>query len=380
MAETSLNVLVMCNKNWPHICYWDGFSASATVLDNSPAGVFSVCMHQNALVAAVDHSNTIHWTETTDITAWPDVNQITIEPQWGSVTNLVGLDDRVLIFCEKGILYLTGDIQVLPSVGILHPEIGAARDMVSQYGSTVVFGFLNNLYVYDGSINILTEPIRDRLRFPPHSGVTGSEKKIFTRFARTSGQTTDMYVFDKPHFGGWAYQTFPTTSGVGQSNPVQGIVKYISYPWDCVLIPGGNGNLYAHPFIEQTEYIGKEDVATSDYLEPVPVVSSFKSRELDFGDRVLSKQFRRGVIYGEGEDIIVTLYFTDKNKNVIQMSPALSSTTLPCQFNLPFLDGTDASIPSEFTELAIKITGTNILIQAIYIDYRPTRYNLITIL
>ena len=379
MAETSLNVLIMCNKNWPHICYWDGFSSSATVLDNSPAGAFSVCIYQNTLVAACDNSNTIRWTETADITTWPEVNQVTVEPQWGHVTNLIGLDDRILVFCDKGILYLTGDLQSLPIVGVLHPEIGAARDMVTQFGSTIMFGFMNNLYVYDGGINIASGQIRDQLKFTPGSSIALSDKKAFVRFAKTAGQPSDIYCLDKTYFGGWSYFNYPSTTGIGQSNPPQGVVRYISSPWDCMMIPGGDGNLYVQPFIDQTDYIGKDDAPTSDALPEIVVTSEVKSRALDFGDRVLTKQFRRCLIYGEGENISITFYFTDRNKTTTEVTPALSGTSLPCQCTLPFLDGTTDSVPTEFNELSIKITGDNLLVQGIYVDFRQARYNLLAI-
>jgi hypothetical protein len=378
MADTSVSVLLMCNKNWPHICYWDGHSSSAVSLDNSPANVFSVCMYQNTLIAAVDGSNTLHWTEPTDITAWPDVNQVDIEPQWGHVTNLVGLDDRVIVFCEKGILYLTGDLQSLPVVGVLHPEIGAARDMVSQYGTSMAFGFNKNLYIYDGSINIITDPIRDQFNFTPGSSVAISEKKVASRFSKAAGETSDAFILDKAHFGGWARAVFPTSTGVGQGNPTQAIVRYISAPWDCLMFPGVDGNLYIQPFLEQTDYIGKHDAAIKDYDPAIPITSTVLTHTVDFGDRVLTKQFRKGTIYGEGTNIVVNLVFTDKNKNVTTVTPSLTSNTLPCQFTLPVLDGTEASPPTEFNEFAIQITGTAIRVQAIYIDYRPTRYNLIS--
>lgn len=374
-------VLLMCNMAWPHIVYWNGYSSSASILENSPSNVFCMCMYQECLVAAVDQTNTLHWTDPGDPSAWPDDSQLDIDTKWGHITNIVSLDDKILIFCEKGILYLNGDIMDEPYVGVLHPEIGAIRGSVAQYGSSVIFAFGRNVYTIDGSVSLLSDAIRDNLNFPQHTRLGINDEYVYVRPPLVSGQEVETFVFEKLRYGFWSRQTYPSTTGVGANNSgysvAPGIVKYIAQPWDCFALPGRDGNLYVQPLFDQLGVVGSGDT-TPDGNSVVPAQSKIETRLLDFSDRLLTKKFRRGMIYGDGQNVEVKLTMLDNHKNSTVVYPSLSSTTLPCQFTLPVSDGTLASPPTEFQEMAIEISGENLLIQRIVIDFKPVRYNLIS--
>lgn len=375
------NALFICHKSWPHIVYWAGQDFTpALPLANSPSAVFCMCTYQNCLMAAIDGTNSIRFSDPANVFNWPADSEISIDTKWGHITNLVSIDDKVLIFCEKGVLYLTGDLLDSPYVGVLHPEIGAQRRSAAQYGSNVVFLFGQNLYSIDGAINLLSDSIRDNLPTELNTQLAVNDSYVYVCPPLTSGEGADMYVFEKLRLGFWEHQTYSTATGVGGTNsgyasaPAE--VKYISYPWDCFAIAGLNGNLYIQPLFDKDNVVGSNDV-TPDGLSTVPVLSKIESRFLDFSDRILTKKFRRGLIYGEGENIVVKLHLVDNNKNVITVTPTLSSTTLPCQFSLPVSDGTLDSPPTEFQELAFYIEGTNLLLQQVSLEFKSVRYNLL---
>lgn len=370
-------LLLMCSKNWPHILYWNGSAASASPISQSPANVFAMANYQNCVVAAIDQTNSISFSDPGDPMKWPSDSQLDIDTKWGVITGLVSTDDKIVIFCEKGILYLSGDLLDQPYVGILHPEIGATRGLITQYGSSIMFVYGQNLYTLDGSVTLVSDSIRDQLDIPLNSHLTMNDEYAIIRPGRGQGELSDLYTYEKLRFGFWSHHTFPSNTGIGGLNPIQGIVKYVAYPWDCFLIPGGNGNVYAQPLLDKGSIVGSSDIEYYS-TNSTPTLSRVETRLLDFGDRLLTKQFRRGMIYGEGHDITVTLAFVSKDKVITEVTPELSSTTLPCQFTVPIADGTENSPPTEFQEMSLYIEGKNILLQKMTIDFKPIRYNLLT--
>jgi hypothetical protein len=376
-------VLLMCEKNWPHIVYWDGYSPSASAIAQSPPGVSCMCIYQNTVVAAINGTNQLYWSDPGDIQTWPTTNTTFIESKWGPITALHSVDDKFYVFCEKGILYITGDLQNPPFfTGVLHPEIGATQDATTQYGTAIHFMFNNNLYTLDGSVNLLSDAIRDQLYVSPQaSTITTNDEYIYVRPSQYNSGVgeTIVYVFEKLRYGYWAKYTFPNLTGVGQSSSIyQAIVKHISYPWDVFMLAGSNGNLYIQPLLDRNTVVGTNDILDADYPNTTPVQTIIQTRLLDFGDRILTKQFRRIILYGTGTEASVILTMVNSNKESSDVGLLLSSTSLPCQCTLPVADGTGLDGPTEFQEMAIKITANGLTLQKMEIDFKPVRYNLLT--
>jgi len=374
------HALYMCHKSWPQIVSWTPSASAAVAVANSPANVFCLCVYQGCLVAAIDGTNSIRYSDPLAPTDWPADSQLDIDTKWGHITNLISLDDKILIFCDKGILYLSGDLLDDPHVGILHPEIGAQRRSVAQYGSTVVFLFGQNLYAIDGSVNLLSDSIRDNLPAEVNTQLAVNDDYVFVCPPLHNGSGAELYVFEKLRLGFWSRQTYSTHTGVGGENSgypyAPASVKYISNPWDCFAIAGLNGNLYIQPLFDKEGAVGATDVSAAGNTS-VPIVSKVETRFLDFGDRILTKKFRRGIIYGTGYDVVVKLTLLDTSKNSTEIIPELSSTTLPCQFTLPVSDGTEASPPTEFQEMSIYVEGKDLFLQQITLDFKSVRYNLL---
>jgi hypothetical protein len=382
-------VLLMCNKDWPHVVYWNGQDPSAVAIGGSPANIFTLCTYQACVVGVINGTNTLRWSDPGTIDTWPADSELTVDTKWGYVTNLIALDDKILIFCDKGILYLTGDIMDQPHIGILHPEIGAQRSTAEQYGSTVAFAFAQNIYLIDGSISLSSDPIRDSIVMPAgtHLGLNSEYIYVYPNpyqggYTNPPGDGVDVYVMERTRQGFWSKYTFSNSTGVGFFNtggaaPTNSFVKYISYPWDCFAFAGTFGDLYVQPIP------GKYPAATDNDISAtggnyIPVKTVIETRPLDFTDRVLTKQFRRGIIYGSGSGITVKMFLTDKNKIVSEITPGLSSTELPCQFTLPTADGSAGSDHLEFQELSFYIEGYNLEVQNIELEFKPIRYNLLT--
>ena len=371
------HILLMCSENWPHIVYWNGVAPAATAIPQSPSNVFAMAIYQNCVMAAINQTNSIAFSDPADPMTWPVDSELTVDTKWGVITGLVSTDDKLIIFCEKGILYLSGDLLDQPYIGILHPEIGATKGLITQFGSSIMFVYGQNLYTLDGSVSLVSDAIRDQLAVPPASHLTMNDEYAFLRPARAGNETEDIFCFEKLRYGYWSHYKFPNSTGIGGLHPpFQSVVKYVAYPWDCFLIPGGNGNVYAMPLLDKDSNIGSND---DPYYgnTPIPVTSVVETRLVDFGDRLLTKQFRRGMIYGEGEDVKVKVTFVSKDKVPTVVTPELSSNSLPCQFTVPIADGTENSPPTEFQEMSLYIEGKDLLVQKISIDYKPIRYNLL---
>lgn len=384
--------LLICNSAWPHIVYWKVNTGAAIALGESPGSVFTMCNFQGCVVAAIAGTNTIRWSDPGTIETWPADSELTVDLNYGLITNLVGLDDKILIFCEKGILYLNGDIMDQPHVGVLHPEIGAMRDTAEQYGSSVAFMFAQNLYTLDGSINLASDAIRDTIEVPPGSHVAMNAEYVYvypcnyfttTQTLPPPGGGVDVYVMEKTRQGFWSKYTFPNDTAVGHLHTggavsLNALVKYISYPWDCFAFAGTDGNLIVQPVPgKYPNVLVDTDINYTGAIN-LPVVTKIETRPLDFGDRILTKQFRRGIIYGVGSNIVVKMYLTHQDKTTTEITPTLSSTDLPCQFTLPVQDGTETSAPLEFNEMSFYLGGDNLEVQNIELEFKPIRYNLLT--
>ena len=116
--------------------------------------------------------------------------------------------------------------------------------------------------------------------------------------------------------------------------------------------------------------------AYSDYGPEglVPITTTIKTRPLDLGDRALTKQWRRGMLYGDGGNITVTMDITTSTGTTSSIPATLSSTALPCEFNLPVLDGWASDYPAEFVEIALTITGQGMLLRDVVLEYQAKRY------
>ena len=58
--------------------------------------------------------------------------------------------------------------------------------------------------------------------------------------------------------------------------------------------------------------------------------------------------------------------------------PMMTGGTLPCELQIPAVDGTLASPVTEFNLLALRITGNYLLIKRAEIWWRPVRYSQIS--
>jgi hypothetical protein len=375
--DKNLNsVSFMSCVTWPNIVVWDGSASTASYLTGSPSGVTMICWHQNCLVA-VTGSNTILNSDPLNPTNWPTAYKNVVDVKYGAITNLFSIDDRLYIFTESAILYLEGDITQAPHFTVMHPELGAHLYLATQYTSSIAFGQGGNYYILSGSVNLISDAIRDQAPTPPNSFIAMNSEYLYVRPGRntstaspkvpTTDVQTDLYLNERIRYGYWTHHTYPSASYLGASNPYYGLVFYAQPPWNFFILPTGSGDLMVQFTPERNTY-------TTD-APSIAITSQFTTRPMDLGDRVLTKQLRRGMMYGTGSNVSVTATMTDTQGVVRTATPTLSSTTLPSQFTTLLLDGTSASAGTEFNEIQINLSGQNLLLQDLRLDYKTIRYN-----
>ena len=157
-TETS-NYVFYSAGNWPVAYSWDYMSGPATQLTTFPANVQYLVWHNGYLYALLQNGE-LHWSDTSDPFTWPTTNCLVLSTAHGKAIAIKSLQDRLVIFCTNGILYMTGDPSTSPYIGLLISDLPVDTPMLlGVQGSTAVFSSGENMVQLADSANILTNSV-----------------------------------------------------------------------------------------------------------------------------------------------------------------------------------------------------------------------------
>ena len=369
--------IFMAHPKWAHIVAWAGSGeAVATYVSASPQCRYVAALNNRIYASDLDGS-TIWFSDTGDAYTWPSESNIVVSSNYGDIRGLVTVENRLFIFCARGILYMEGDPEDNFFVGVAHPDIGL-DGRAGQYGNTVMFRNRGNFYQFSGTggVTLASDAIRGALRDSRYSVVTGP----FHMFAYRSAQSlTDpeqyarIYVYDRVRFGQWIQWVYPPSTSLGGAVTAH---SRMTSRGNGVVVNGGDGNVYY-------QEIWDGDDSTPGVRKPqdhpgVPVRARVHTRRSDLADALAHKQWRRLSVYGSGERVRIALLLSDNrgtDTEVVMAAPA-EEVSLPAQFTTPPNDGSATAAPTGFHYVQVRVEGDYLMLQDMTLDYRPLRYTL----
>lgn len=369
----------MCHPSWNKIVKWTGAGA-ATEVAASPQATDIVFHSDNRVWALTNNRTHLKWSDPGTPESWPTTNDIALSSAYGQVSALLSFPDRILLFCARGILSVTGDPDADNlRINVEHPTIGLNNPYtLSNFGNTAMFCYEGNAYQFSGTVSLVSDAIRDKFGIDGSGAAALGEYGYLIRVpAVTAPSGTSSYFFDRVRYGFWSQWKYPVSAGLGAANPYPSI-KYFKNNY---YLAGGDGNVYAQACWGQS--LQESDTPYSQRLPQIPdapgtaVSVSVMTRAVDFGDDLLTKAWRAVQVYGFGENVNITLTLYD-SAGVSHNITLATGATLPCEINTPAVDGTSASPYTEFNEAQLTITGDYLLLKKIIIWWRPVRFGQIS--
>ena len=402
----------MACENFSQIVKWDGTSATASYCTGSPSNPILCCAFQQQLVVVSKSlPNVVYFSDTADPESWPSSNKFQIDAKYGPIVAMAAQDTNLYVFTADAILYITGALSS-PYVGVMHPYISCvSQSCVSAMGTNIVFMSKdNNYYTLSGSLSLISDSIRGSLfgGYPIRATVGTAWTALTPSFffvrapqsnpslgATVSTPATTAYPnfllgYERQRYGYWGRYTYPITSGPGASIPRQCVVSYVE-DWGSLLLPDGAGDVYIQPLMDSyfTDPVGVFP-NMSPQSDPgigsapvVPVRSVVATSILDpENDPTMTYLFRKGRAYGSGSNITLatSMYVgaSQAETPTVTLTPTPSATTLPCQWNLPGIDGSINSSPLEFNRVQNTISGNGLVLMRLEYDYSQQRRNLLS--
>lgn len=387
------SLIVMAHTNWAGgIVVWDGFSATASYGTGSPAST-TLCAHTDGRIYSVPVSDqmSIRFSETDNPNSWPAANAIGITTQYGPIVRLVSLTDRILIFCQNGLLSLQGDPVTQPYVSIVHPSIGCSFPAsLAVFGNTLVFMHGDNLYQYSGGASLLSDALRGigvDLSSGPSLQVAGSLSPFhYMLHANTTASptaTARCLMYERIRYGQWSYWAYGSTTGFGSTVSDMASVLWCGYNLNGFVLDGGDGNLYNQEIYMRPDQVTVSGAVPGDVLtvgtdaDSINVSATLLTRMEGLGDDLLVKSWRRLQILGTGTNVTCKLQLYDSAQNV-QIVTMATGATMPLDLSVPAADGSATAPPTEFTQIQVLLAGDNLLVKDMVLDWRPSRYSLLT--
>lgn len=400
-------VVIMAHPSWEHLLMWqrnDNLpSAAATSITDSPSGNLLALHTDNRLyvVSTSDH-NMLIFSDPGDPTSWPTANKLAVTTKYGEIKALQSAADRLLMFCENGIISMQGDPTSQPYVAILHPQVGCTdHGNVSMYGNSSVFNHFGGVYDFSGGVNLVSDSVRGMISAPTNGlltnvggwGALSPYHYISRGNETTSGQPNkppSLMVYERLRYGHWSMWTYPTTTAIGTTPTIRPLVLWVDHSINAFILNGGDGNLYVQemwmsgnsgvgppvppsPTTNPGDSFSKNSMVDST---AIPVYVSLISRMEGQQDDLLVKTWRRLQILGEGTNVTVKLNLYDST-NTVKTITIATNASLPADFSAPSVDGGDTSPPTEYVQFQLEISGNQLVVKDILLDWRPSRYGLL---
>lgn len=389
--SSGTTVAVMCHDSWPGIVTWDGHAAAATTAASSPPST-TLCAHSDGRIYAVPVSDpmSIRFSETEDPTSWPVANAIGITTQYGPIKRLVSLTDRILIFCENGLLSLQGDPTTQPYISIVHPSVGCTfPGSVSVFGNTIAFLHGGFLYQYSGGASLLSDALRgigESAWAVAETGFAGALSPfhylLHMDTTLSSVPVARCFVYERLRYGQWSAWSYSGSSAIGATPTNFSCALWVGYRLNGFVLDGGDGNLYNQEVYQRSDLETLSGVKPGDALsvgtdaDGVPVKVTLQTRMEGMNDDLLVKVWRRLQVLGTGTNVTARLYLYDSAGNVRTVTLA-TAAAMPLDLSVPAVDGSSTSPPAEFTQIQVVLDGDNIVVKDMILDWRPSRYSLL---
>lgn len=382
------SLLVMAHANWAGgIVVWDGFSAAASYATGSPVST-TLCAHTDGRIYSVPVSDqmSLRFSETDNPNSWPVANAIGITSQYGPIQRIVSLTDRILIFCRNGLLSLQGDPVTQPYISIVHPSIGCSFPAsLSVFGNTLVFVHEGLVYQYSGGASLLSDAIRG-LPLDPSTGVAGSlspfHYMIHAPTVASPTNTARCFMYERVRYGQWSYWAYGSATAIASAVSDMASVLWCGYDLNGFILDGKDGNLYNQEIYYQIDQAAVSGAIPGDVLtvgkdaDNVNVSSVLLTRMEGLGDDLLVKSWRRVQVLGTGTNVSCKLQLYDSAQNV-QVVTMATGATMPLDLSVPAADGSSTAPPTEFTQIQVLLSGEDLLVKDLIIEWRPSRYSLL---
>jgi len=389
MEDTSSALAVyMVNPNFVGVVKWIPGDPAASDVASSPIGKYIHRYNKRLFVAGnTTNPNRLYHSEAGKPDSWPASNYIDVPPRHGHITGLAAQPGQLLVFCERSILSLRGDPPLRYTLDSLHEGIGAdLPSAISTLGSVVYFVSRGALMEMSSSINLVSDSLRG---FP--LGATGTDSSrcygvltpyyyfltyhVNTGVADYTPSASDPYkmlIYDRVRGQAFFHWVYPPTTSVGGTVGAESVIAYNDS--NSIFMAGGNGNVYLQPFRQWSGYslttseveFTKDDNGGSG----VEVSSRWRSRRMDFGSSLLTKQCRSILVGGTGQSVALTSRLFDVS-GTLRSNAVMSNTTLPSASSLPVVDG--ATGYSDFSELQLDLTGERMHLRDVGLEWRGVR-------
>lgn len=373
-ASDNAYVIMAC-ADWTGLQSWDGTSGSTAAIAGSPASAI-VHFHDDKRVYAVPpNKNALSVSDIATPTSWPSANLLGISSSYGRVRRMASQAGNLLLLCEKGIQYLTGDPTQNPYVGTINPDVGGSSPLsICSYGNDMALYHRGNVYQLVGQLSVLTDALKGILP-ADNAGMGLGPFNVLLR----PQATADAYMYDRFHYGAWTHYTY--SNGPLSVSPTFPLVQYVD-ELNTYALNGNDGNVYFQDTWTlrnaQSGTSPPPDTTTSDIADSggSAVRPRIITRPYDLGDSLLIKIWRCVTAFGYGSNVSLTMNLFDYagNKHAINMGTGL---TLPFEVNTPSVDGTSSSPYTEFAQVQFDISGDYLYLKDLVLEWRPCRYGLL---
>jgi hypothetical protein len=353
---------------------WNG--TTVAVVSGAPAGSV-IRWHQNRMYMVSADGRTVYYSGMNAPGSWASGNSFKTLPEYGRVVGLESHPGLLIMFCEGGILGLDGDPGQVSGatssspnyyVYVLHDKIGCdVPSSISTLGNSTAFFFRNDAYIFTDAVKLISDKVSGWR--PVESGTDQYTSAVLTPQHYVVGAPGGaagwaMHVLDRERFGYWTHWVYPT----------------IPMPPGCmgmVAAPDGSGiyctdnagNLYVQPLRRQYQDMGASD---APLYTPDPgggmVTATLRTRRMEFGGVMQTKKLRQVTVYGAGS-AGVTLTVRTWNLYGAETDYTVTAGILPYTWRPP-----NAGTGCVFAELEVEVTGGNLWVQGIDVDYTPLRY------
>jgi len=390
-ATTGAPLYYFVNTNWTGTVKWNGTAGAANYVASSPVGKY-IARYAKMLFVS-NGTQRIYFSDPGLPDSWPSLNYIDIPAKHGVVTGFASQPGSLIIFTERSVLILRGVPPLRYDLDVLHERIGCdAPNTISQFGSVIYFTFRGAIMQLSTSVELVSDAMRGFprsatgvdadvrswgvltpfyyiLSYPTNTAASGAQ-------APTSGDPFKLWVYDRVRFQAFSRWAYPLTTGLGSLQGVHSVIAGPDNTQAGILVAGGDGNIYRQSFrLMNANYLSDGTLTFTDDADTagtanIDVTGRWRSRRYDMGSPLIQKVHRRVLVAGQGTVTSLTARRYDVSQTV-RSDVLVTNKALPFDTRKPGFSG--ASGYPRFSEFQIDMSGTDLWVKSVAVEWRPQR-------